>query len=919
MNVERCGHSATISASLDWQPRAPLRRSPGDEHVSEGIRVVVLGIGFLVIFTALGLGLACALARTSSPRIVLAPLLGLAVAASVLTTASLGLTMRSAAWVVLVPLGILSLGLVVWQLRRGRRIDLTEAAIPAVLVVVGLLLASAPALARDTVGPFGLGVYDALGYIQTDLWLQGHTLLDEPPPDSGRWDLTLAYGHALTQDETRIGVSVVNAAVAGLFGLRPDETIFAFLAALFALVPAAVWVVARRLGAGRSAAAFGACFGLSPAVFTLVADSALANLTAVVLAPPALALALQGLERRRTDELLLAAVLLAGMIAVFPEFIPPFAVAAAVGVAAYAVRLVLRSRSWAYPRVLVAGLALLGAGVAVLAPLALYRALSYLSRIGGDTALFSGLPPRFMTLENGGAWAFGVLHIYQLQRFDLLSGSKTALAIALPLALAVLVAVGSLRSLRAASLILVPIGTSIGLGLLAYRRYQDGHCEYCLWKSLTFMLPFLGVGLALGVAAAWRMSRWLRPAVVVLALVAVGVLARTDLKVARALEHTPAASVTGLRELDDGNVPVAEEAHVLVEGAEASSAPKWTVPEAYYTARGLHGARPSLPLARDDALYLGLGAANPPDQLYAPSYDYVLSAFPGVRSGRTPLVKRGTHALFRRAPTDVAIVGASSALDPAEGREAIPWVLGPLQLWISAPRSRRAAVLVRLRHREGERPLLQLLKEGRRLPTFSAADRSSVCAETLLGRGLTILTAQPDFPSRPPLPRATEEEPVPPPPKVLGIEGVEVRPGRCPAGRRATMPFLQFGAGWHVPERDARGRVFRWMRSRAQISVGAPNAPRPRARLHAKLSSLLRPRVLTVRIDGTTRRIRIPRSAMGYRRLALFVPAGRGPARITLTADPGAESASAVTPGDARRLAIVFSEVQLRVARTGAG
>ena len=888
--------------------------------MSEGIRVVAFAIGYLVIFIALGLGPACVLARGSTPRFVLAPMLGLALAASVLTTASVALTMRTAAWVVLIPLALLSLSLAFWRLRRRRKIEAAEVAIPTFLVVVALLLASAPAFARGTVGPFGLGVYDALGYVQTDFWLQGHALRDEPPPDAGRWDLSLAYGHALTQDETRIGVSVVDAAVASVLRVRPDETVFAFLAALFALLPATIWVVARELGAGRAAAAFGACFGLSPAVFTLVADSALANLCALVLAAPALVLALRGLERGETLELLLAAVLLCGVISVYPEFIPPLAAAAGLGGAVYAARWAVPIRSRARARTFLIGFAVIAAGVALIAPLSDYRALSYLSRIGGaDSGLFSGLPPRFLTLENAGAWAFGVLHLYQLQRFDLLSGWKTAIAVALPLALAVLVAAGALRSRAAVALVLAPIVVSIGLGLLAYRRYQGGHCEYCLWKSLTFILPFLGVGLALGVDAVWRSNRWprfmgvaTRVAVTALALGAVGVLARSDVKVARAIEHTPAVALMSLRELDDAHVPLPEQAQLLVEGAEASDAPKWTVPETYYAARGIDGARPSLPLIRDDALYLGVGVPKSPRQFYAPTYDYVLSAFPGLRSNRTLLASRGNYALFQRAATDVAIVGASSALDPAEGKEAIPWLLGPLQLWISAPVPRRVGVMLSLRHREAERPLLHLVSGRKPLPTFSSADHSRVCADAMLGRGLTILTAEPDFPSRLPPARGSEEDPVPAPPKLLGIGAVKILPGGCPREFGNAVLLLQFSNGWQSPERDANGHVFRWMGSRARLSVGAEDAPRPAVRLTATLFSLLEPRTLIVRIDGRKlRRIRVPSSTTGARRVALVVPAGRGPAGLTLTADPGAQSATVVTPGDRRRLAIAFSEVEL--------
>src|SRR5439155_15875662 len=165
-----------------------------------------------------------------------------------------------------------------------------------------------------------------------------------------------------------------------------------------------------------------------------------------------------------------------------------------------------------------------------------------------------------------------------------------------------------------------------------------GHCEYCLWQSLTLMVPFLGAGIAVGVGAVWRESRWARPGVVVLALVALAVAARTDVKVARIIEHSPAAASTSLRKLEAANVSLPKDAQLLVEGAEASGVPKWTVPEDYYAARGLHGGRPSLPLARDDALYLGVAVgASTSGQYYGPGYEYVLSSFPGVRSGRTLL------------------------------------------------------------------------------------------------------------------------------------------------------------------------------------------------------------------------------------------------------------------------------------------
>jgi hypothetical protein len=887
--------------------------------VSEGLKVIALGIGYLVTFGAVGSGPALVLARSAESRLLLAPALGLSIAASVLTTVSLVMPMHTAAWAVLVPVAVVSLIVAVWRLRRDRVIAARGTAIAAAFLVAGLLLAAAPALDRDTAGPFGLAVYDALGYMQADLWLQGHSLLDDPPADAGRWDLSLAYGHALTEDNTRIGVSVVNAAGASLFGQRPDETLFAFLSMLFALVPVTIWIVSRRLGAGLIAAALGACFGLSPAIFTLVGDSALANLIAVVLAPLALIFAVLGLERRDVRELVIAGILIAGLAAVYPEFIPPLVLSGAVGVALLTVRLLRRPGAWETLRGLLIGLAVMAGVVLVLAPLAAFRAYSYLSRIGGeDTSVFAGLPPRFMTVENSGAWAFGVVHLYQLQRFDLFSPAKTALAVGLPIALAALVAVGALRTMRTVSLVLVPIVVSIVLGLLAYGRYQSAHCEYCLWKSLTFMLPFLGAGLALGLDALWGF-RWWRPAlrigVAALAAVAVALLLRTDVKLVRALAHSPAAGETSLRKLDDAHVRLTDHPEVLVEGAESTYAPKWTVPEAYYATRSLDDARPSLPLARDDALYLGVGAGTPPGQFYDSHYRYVLSAFPGVRSDRKPLAVRGDYGLFRRAPIDVAVVGATTAIDPNAGRGTIPWLLTPVQLWISAPRAERAGVLLRLRHGENARPLLQLSQVGNPLTTFHSRDRSQVCAEVGLRRGLTILTAEPAFPTQPPASRITEDDPLPAPPKLLGIDGIHVLPGGCPSTFRAGVRLVRFGPGWYPPEHDANGGVFRWMGSRAKLEIGVPGVPRSAMILTARTASLVRPRLLTVRARGRRlQRIAVPPFSSGSRAVTVALPPGHGALTVTLVAKPGAESAAQVTPGDTRKLAIAVSELDVRRA-----
>jgi hypothetical protein len=254
---------------------------------------------------------------------------GSAIAAIVLLSVALAVPMRIAAWGVLLPLAVGSLGIAL-VLERGSLEQLSrEAIIPASLAVVGLALADAAAIARGTVGPISLAIFDAWDYIPMDAWLQFHTTRDHVSQRTT--NLVDLFGSNVATGHVRIGISAVNAAFASLFGAHPDETHLAFLAILFSLIPAGIWFLARSLGAGKPASAFGATFGLSASIFTLVADSTLGNLYALVIAPTAVVLAIHGLVMRSKRELALGAVVLAGLVAVYPEFLTFVSVAVLVG------------------------------------------------------------------------------------------------------------------------------------------------------------------------------------------------------------------------------------------------------------------------------------------------------------------------------------------------------------------------------------------------------------------------------------------------------------------------------------------------------------------------------------------------------------------------------------------------------------
>ena len=136
------------------------------------------------------------------------------------------------------------------------------------------------------------------------------------------------------------------------------------------------------------------------------------------------------------------------------------------------------------------------AGIAVLVtPVAVFKALQYFRALD-DLGLSVDLP-RNIHLDTVGSWLFGLQNVYELARFDQLSAAKTAFAILLPIALAAVVVLGLARGPRRRLAVLgAPIAVSIGLAAFVYLRFES--CEYCMWKSATFALPFVAAGLAVG-------------------------------------------------------------------------------------------------------------------------------------------------------------------------------------------------------------------------------------------------------------------------------------------------------------------------------------------------------------------------------------------------------------------------------------
>jgi hypothetical protein len=887
--------------------------------VNPQLTLIVYCLGYFAVLTALGSGPALALARSVLPAspILLAPCIGVALAGAGLVSAWPFMTMDTAAWAVLVPACLASLGWAVVSVRRHGIGDLTEVTVPGAFVALGVLISTLPALLRGTVGPTSLFVLDAVGYLPIDQWMRDAREGTPITPFMERWDMSGAKGWEYSHHGARVGVSAINGSVSALFETTPDQTHLAFLAVLFGLLPLSVWIVARGVGIGRVGASVGAAFGLSPALYTMVADSTLANLTGLVLIAPLLLVAGLAAARGGFRLCVLAGILLGGLIADFPEYLSPTAVVA--GLAAVML-VIVRVREKSFTRVWVMAIltrsALTLAAVVLVWWFPIRRAEVYVSQLlkHPDASTFAGLPPRFITLKDFGAWAFGVLHLYQLPRFAILSSPREAFAIILPILLGVLVIWGSARlGLWRATLLLAPVAISIPLALEAHDRYQGGHCEYCEWKALTYILPFLAIGVAAGSDRIWRAIRqrrgtWRLAAIAagLVPLTGVAALAYANERLGEAVYESPAVLTNDLREVTASIGKLPAPRRVLIDAPDADNQSPFQLPATYNLLRQTPDTYISFDASGIAPSYL-YPLYLPIPKYYSSTYRYVLTPFAGMATGRRVLERRGNFSLEERRKIDVTIARTGWTLDTHQGAAAIPWLQSPIRLWIASPTARHVTLRISLDRPLHDRATLTFATErGRPLRVVPNADGSTLCVSIEAAAGRTAITASPQIDTAPPpAVRNTESDPLPSPPRAIGLAGLRADPTSCPrALERNLLPSVSYGNGWFAPETDPGGQgTYRWMGTAAAFSVGDPGVSHPAVVLHSTISSLVIPRNVTVTIDGRlVKTLQAPPGAP--RPFTIRIPAGRGLVRIALRADPGAGPATQVTPADNRMLAV---------------
>ena len=670
------------------------------------VDLLIREVAMLGVLGAVGSGVAAFLpadGRVGS-RIALAPGLGLALASAVLTTAGWFIPMNAAAWAVLLPLALVSIGIAVWRGRRVGGVRPSGRVLLSMLVVAAIALTALnwPLIGRDSLGPVAYQVYDAEGYVSEMQAYKDHTIHDLSSiprtiaaSDGGR-DLSVIYGSHVDQVHQQVGYSEVSAAAIELFGWEPSTSQSAFISILIVIgafgALAAVMALTRR----RSwVALVGGLLFAGPLFYELFLDGSEAALAGLAILPGFVVVGACLARRIEAWSVAVLGVAAAGLVSVYPPLVPPVAASAGIVVVVLGV-IALRKRELGRTAVLRAIGAIVGvaAVAAVVAPIALWRALQYWSAYAKNPEAYVGAVPVYkLPLQVLPGWLLQTREFYSLPSLSGAPFSQWVLAAIVPLAVLAVVAFGFVRFPRAT----IVLALLVSAAVLAYATYAPRDCTYCVQRTLLIVAPVGAIAVAVGIQALWDgPSLWWRVAA---AVFAVGVLAvvgeKTTVGVRRAVNGAymlPAdlrKMQTALHRVDG---PVYLEA--IGQGYEAPI----EFPATYEAAN--EATRQRLAVSMESNDYAGLayvGATHSPGPEFTPDYRWVLTRAQGIVTARRRVARAGPFALERRiAPLDVAVtsgIALDTARDDPQGRA---WVQGPMTFWVSGRSARPIFMRLRL-------------------------------------------------------------------------------------------------------------------------------------------------------------------------------------------------------------------------------
>jgi hypothetical protein len=627
----------------------------------------------IVVLAALGSGFVTFLSVSPAARIALAPVFGLAAGSALLTSAAFVVPTGRATWFVLLPAVAASLLVAIGRTRRPSVTELLQ--IGAVVAGVGLLL-TLPLATRHTTGPVAYEVSDSMYYaIQTEALTHRTVGADTFGPP---WDLVNgSRAVPFSQSPVQIGFVATAAGVGHLLGLHGSDVQAPFMLALVIVAALGLFAAVREWARRPTwAAVLAALLLAGPLVLQLAIDGSQAALSGLALVIPIALVAQRLVARPGRGEVVLLAVLLAGLHTMYPLLVPTVALAALVLIAALIVR---RGRH----SVPFAPLAAVVALAALLSPVAFVRNVDFWHAITSrrllDRASQAGAPQYDLPFSKLPGWLLQTHDFYA-------AGAGGWWPLIAAAAVAGLAVFGAWRLRAAAILLALPLAAA---ALALYTSTSDD-CSYCVQRALLVTGPVAAALVGAGIAALAAGRRG-SVAAASAAVVVVALVAGPAIDVQR--RATQAAVVDpDLRALSAA-LPHAG-GPIFMEGFGQSIDGAFQFPAGYLLAREHTGLQLAVATETDD--YAHLAVLREPRAVgpeFTSQYTRVATRLPGIATPRRTIMRRGAYALQeRRGPLDVTVtsgVAADAADRDPRGRA---WVQGPMTFWLSAAAPQVAAL-----------------------------------------------------------------------------------------------------------------------------------------------------------------------------------------------------------------------------------
>jgi hypothetical protein len=678
--------------------------------------IIIREFAMLVTLFAMGSGPASFLSQRfgTAARVAMAPVLGLCLGTCVFTTVLWFFAARNTYW--LLPIAaLLSVTVAAWRTTASIRLETGVHSGRAMVATVARRLGSRDTIAlvvvcvvvaapfsytlheRHSVGPTGFEVWDSFAFTaEADGAVNDSFGAAVHKANIFGQNFAQMYWAGTASQDQQIDAVPLSANLNELLGLHSTDTQTLFMIAF--LISGALGAFgAVRYGLPRPswAAPFAGILFAGPFFLQLIADGSQPATCGLALILPIVAVGMDTLRMPRVASLFLLALLAAGLMALYPLFVP------AMGISAGIVLVIAGVRAWWRGRL--DRRALFTAVGAVLAVLALgivfdlvgfLRDARYWKQVLEGGYYLAGLPQYHLPYSVLPGWLLQTREFYFLTELGSTTPTQIAIGVLLPLLFVAAIIFGLKRR---------PIGLVLLLPLLVYAVMAEytsaAHsCPYCTDRALLPIAPLTIGLLVLGVAAlATAPSWWLKLSGLVLAViivVTVGERTRQErLRFADGSYFLEASDRALLSHLPMTVNAVDLEAY----GQDPRHAPG-ELELTYLLAFERSHGHVSVPSEYTD--YAGLAYLtnqNPRNPQFDPNYRYVLTRLGNVQTGRHVIARTGSIALEERSrPLDVTLVsGVAVPLERLDS-SGLAWVQGPLHMIVVGGKGAPAWVALRL-------------------------------------------------------------------------------------------------------------------------------------------------------------------------------------------------------------------------------